>query len=61
MILNTFSLTLTVVQIGFEEVLYTVNEGTGQVELGVAVLSGALSSNIVLSLETADNTAQGRW
>ena len=61
MILNTFSLTLAVVQIGFEEVLYTVNEGTGQVGLGVAVLSGTLSSNIVLSLETADNTAQGRW
>ena len=45
-------------QIGFEETLYRVSESAGQVQLGVAVLFGALSSDIILSLDTSDGTAQ---
>ena len=48
------------VQIGFEETLYTVREGDGTVEVNVAVLSGGLSSNVVVTLVTQDAEAAGK-
>ena len=56
-----FSLsTTTVAVIGFERNLYSVDEATGQIVLGIAVLSGELSGDVIINLETADGTAQGR-
>ena len=50
-----------VVQIGFEEILYMVNEADGQVVLSVAVLSGQLSSDVLIRINTADNSAVGKF
>ena len=48
------------VQIGFEEVLYSVDESAGEVTLGVAILSGGLSSEVVVRLSTGDSSATGK-
>ena len=45
---------LSVVRIGFEQTLYVVNEGDGTAEVHVAVLSGSLSSDVVVTLETSN-------
>ena len=37
-----------------------MDEATGQIVLGIAVLSGGLSGDVIINLETADGTAQGR-
>ena len=50
-----------VVQIGFEEILYMVNEADGQVVLSVAVLSGQLSSDVLIRINTEDNSAVGKF
>ena len=39
------------VRIGFEETLYTVREGDRTAVVKVAVLSGTLSSDVVVTLE----------
>ena len=52
-----FSFTFAAATIGFEETLYTVNEGDGQVVVGVAVLAGELSRDVVVSMETEDGSA----
>ena len=49
----------TDVQIGFDREFYSVNESNGRVTLGIAVLVGQLSDNVVIQLSTQDNTAQG--
>ena len=54
------SSSFTVVQIGFESNLYTVNEGAGEVVVSVIVVSGILSGEVVVRLDTLDNTAIGR-
>ena len=38
-----------------------VNEADGQLVLAVAVLSGQLSSDVLISINTADNSAVGRF
>ena len=52
--------TFTGVQIGFEEVLYSVDESAGEVTLGVVILSGGLSSEVVVRLSTGDSSATGK-
>ena len=37
--------------------MYTVNETDGQVVVGVAVLAGELSRDVVVSVETEDGSA----
>ena len=37
-----------------------VDEGAGQVEVSVAVLSGGLSEEVFVRVNTQDNTAQGK-
>ena len=49
-----------VVQIGFEETLYTVSEGDGTVQVDVAVLPGGLSNDVVVTLVTQDADAEGK-
>ena len=43
--------------------MYTVNEPDGQVVVGVAVLAGELSRDVVVSVETEDGsaTSTGKW
>ena len=48
------------VRIGFEETLYTVREDEGTVEVDVAVLSGTLSSDVVVTMVTSDADAEGK-
>ena len=48
------------VRIGFEETLYTVSEDDGTAVVNVAVLSGTLSSDVVVTLETSDDDAAGK-
>ena len=47
------------VVIGFMETDYTVAETEGTVELQVAVLSGSLSSDVTVRLDTIPGTAKG--
>ena len=47
----------TVATIGFEETVYTVGESEGQVVVGVVVLAGELSRDLVVSMETEDGSA----
>ena len=46
-----------VVEIGFDPVMYTVNEGAGTIELTVKVLSGGLGRDVTLNYRTDDDTA----
>ena len=46
-----------VVVIGFEPVMYTVDEGAGTIELTVKVLSGELGRAVTLDYTTVDGTA----
>ena len=50
---------VTVVEIGFERSHYSVRETAGQVTLSVAVLSGSLSDEIVIRINTHDRSAKG--
>ena len=45
------------VEIGFEPVMYTVDEGAGTIALTVKVLSGDLGRAVTLSYETMDGSA----
>ena len=45
--------------ISFEEEVYTVNEADGEVTVSVAVLSGVLSSDVVVRMDTKDGNAKG--
>ena len=45
--------------IGFNEPDYRVDESDGEVVLAVKLLSGVLSSDVVVILETEDGSAQG--
>ena len=51
----------TVVQIGFEELVYEVNEEDGTVRVYVSILDGALSSDVVVGIVTGDGTATGTY
>ena len=46
------------VTIGFNAVAYTVTEG-GSVSVGVAVQSGTLARDVVVTLQTIDGSATG--
>ena len=46
--------------IGFDETLYSVDETAGEVRLGVSVLSGTLSSDVVVKVITMERSARGR-
>ena len=48
-----------VVEIGFEQTVYTVEEGSGPATVSVAVLSGQLSSDVVVRLDTTQRSAEG--
>ena len=48
-------------RIGFEQSLYSVDEDTGQAVLAIAILSGTLSGDVIINLETTDATAQGTY
>lgn len=50
---------VTVVEIGFERIHYSVRETAGQVTLSVAVLSGSLSDEVVIRINTHDRSAKG--
>ena len=43
--------------IGFEKTLYTVDEFEGQAVVGVAILDGSLSQDVVVRVNTEDGTA----
>lgn len=43
--------------IGFENTLYTVRELEGQAVVGVAILDGNLSQDVVVAVNTEDETA----
>ena len=47
--------------IGFLKTEYTVSEADGTVELQVGVLSGSLSSDVVVQLDTLDSSAIGMY
>ena len=49
----------TGVVIGFEAARYIVSKPAQNVTVGVAVLSGGLSRDIEVTVETADDTARG--
>ena len=53
------SLSLSELVIGFAEVDYTVGEGDGTVSLTVAVLSGQMQDEAIVTFYTADLTAIG--
>lgn len=59
--LSFFHFSSTVVQIGFERILYSVNEAARQVTLSVAVLSGSLSDEVLIRLNTQDGSAKGMF
>ncbi len=44
--------------IGFERVMYTVNETDGTVEVAVVLLQGSLSKSVVVRVYTTDGTAK---
>ena len=47
--------------IGFDETLYSVDEASGEVGLGVSILSGTLSDNlVVVRVTTMERTATGK-
>ena len=46
-------------EIGFEQVRYSVDESGGQVTLVVRVLSGELSGQVPVRVTTAIGTAEG--
>ena len=48
------------VVLGFENEVYTVNEGDGEVEVCVSVLSGAPQRSVIVSLCTENNNAIGQ-
>ena len=48
------------VQIGFRDILYSSDESSGVVMVGVGVLSGSLSRNITVRLSTTEGTATGK-
>ena len=48
------------VSIGFRETEYSVDEASGAVLVSVEVLSGQLSGDVVVRLNTNQNTATGR-
>ena len=50
---------LAAVAIGFSEELYMVQEGDGSVEVCVNIDSGSLQREVVVSLTTYPNTAEG--
>ena len=47
------------VQIGFQQTLYSVDESTGLVVLSVRVLSGILTNEVIVELNTNQDTAIG--
>ena len=46
------------VEIGFEQVTYTVDESSGTVEFTVKVFNGSLGRSVTLTYETTDDTAR---
>lgn len=59
--LNLYSYTSkTVVRIGFEEMLYFVDESAGEITVSVGVLSGTLSGDVMVQVNTNDNSAAGK-
>jgi len=46
------------VTIGFNAIAYTVTEG-GSVSVGIAVQSGTLARDVVVTLQTVDGSATG--
>ena len=48
-------------RIGFEQSLYSVDEGAGRAVLAIAVISGTLSGDVIINFETTDATAQGTY
>lgn len=59
MITHNLSFSVTVVEIGFERIHYSVRETAGRVILSVAVLSGSLSDEVVIRINTQDRSAKG--
>ena len=50
-----------VVQIGFNNSVYTIDERAGEVVVSVVVLSGTLSDEVVVRFNTQDSSALGRF
>ena len=48
------------VTVGFDQTVYTVSESDGEVILNVAVLSGQLSSDFVVRVDTMPSSAEGK-
>ena len=53
---------LPIVEIGFEETVYSVSESDGSIELAVRVINGNIAPNrdITISLTTNSDTATGK-
>ena len=58
--ISSFSLSTSDVVIGFERTIYMVGGDDGQVELTVSVLEGVPSGDVVVRLNTRDNTATSK-
>ena len=48
------------VTIGFNPTTYSVSEDVGSVRVAVSVLSGILGRDVIVSLQTMNNTAIGK-
>ena len=48
------------VAIGFNPTTYSVSEDVGSVAVAVSLLSGILSRDVIVSLQTMNNTAIGK-
>ena len=46
--------------ISFEEEVYTVNEADGEITVSVAVLSGVLYGDVVVTMDTRDGNAKSK-
>ena len=45
--------------VGFDPVVYNVNEGTGSVELTIRVMRGELEETVFVDFSTQDGSARG--
>ena len=54
---NVFTLTTSVVTIGFNETAYSVSEDAGNVSITLSVQTGILDRNVIVTLSTINGTA----
>ena len=58
---TSFCLPFSALTIGLSQTEYTVMEGTPFVEVCAEVMNGVVERETIVSLDTADNTAEGSY